>query len=175
MTLIARDLGERTAAVVQRGRVSRAERCRELESVQVESPNADLDEVERLEARAAASASASVQGFQVQQTELLQIIILKHCPYSEYCRKLHRIADSSRLAVALRKFFPSLGSGLGVPGTGGQDWGKRYWRCDSERADVKTDAFRLVKALDDLPLGRSRKSTPNFGRLGRTRHEHAMV
>ncbi|KAI1787766.1 hypothetical protein LXA43DRAFT_1184274 [Ganoderma leucocontextum] len=119
--------------------VSLAERCRKLESLEVEFESVDASELARLEARADACASP--------QTELRRIVF---DPVTDFRQKL-RVADPSRLAAALRKMFPNLTSGLEMlqeETRAGSVSLYRGWYLD----EMKTDEFRLLKALDDLHL-----------------------
>ena len=127
--------------------VSLAERCRKLESLDIEFETVDAGELARLEARADAAACACAS----PQTELRGIAF---DPYTDIRQKL-RVADPSRLAVALRKLFPNLVGGLEMlkkePRAGERSVTYRHWLS----CDMDTDAFRLLKALDDLHLGGS--------------------
>ncbi|KAI1781929.1 hypothetical protein LXA43DRAFT_1154649 [Ganoderma leucocontextum] len=119
--------------------VSLAERCRKLERVDVEFECVDASELARLEARAADACASP-------QTELRRIVF---DPDTGFCQQL-RVADPSRLVAALRKTFPNLTSGLEMLQEETWEGSVRYrdWYPD----DMKTDAFRLLKALDDLHL-----------------------
>ncbi|KAI1787770.1 hypothetical protein LXA43DRAFT_1064103 [Ganoderma leucocontextum] len=119
--------------------VSLAERCRKLERVDVEFECVDASELARLEARAADACASP-------QTELRRIVF---DPDTGFCQQL-RVADPSRLVAALRKTFPNLTSGLEMLQEETWEGSVRYrdWYPD----DMKTDAFRLLMALDDLHL-----------------------
>ncbi|KAM5530357.1 hypothetical protein V8D89_015976 [Ganoderma adspersum] len=147
--------------------VSLGERCRKLESLDIEFEHVSGRELAQLEKRADASAACASP-----QTALRRIV--KVNPYTDFCQKLrvedhqqkwknilracryclksgyfYTFADDPpRLAAALRKFFPNLRGGLEIlrGGSGGRPVVYRDW----DPSNMGTDAFRLLKALDDL-------------------------
>ena len=119
-----------------------AERCRKLETFYIEFESVDLGEMERLEARAADCT---------EPQRALRRIVVKPC--TDHSMTL-RLADPVRLATALRKIFHNLTGGLGAPLEGGTAGPLRYRHW--EPTSMKTDAFRLLKALEETDLGVNR-------------------
>lgn len=118
--------------------VSIGERCRKLESLEIEFANVGARELARLEKRADAACASP-------QTALRRIV--KVNPYTDYGQNF-RVKDPLRLVAALRKLFPNLRGGLEImwAAPGGMPVLYRDWHPST----TDGDAFRLLKALDDL-------------------------
>lgn len=124
--------------------VTLMERCRKLESVDIEFADVDARMLAQLEAR----ADACMRGAS-PQTALRRIVF---DPRSDFRHSL-RVEDPPRVAVALRmrKLFPNLRSGLEVlQGESGE--GSVAYRDWNSASSINLDAFRLLKALDDSQL-----------------------
>ena len=119
--------------------VSLGERCRKLESLDIEFENVGQRKLAQLEKRADAACASNSP-----QTALRRIVKIN--PYTDFCLKL-RVEDPYRLTAALRKFFPNLRGGLEIlrRGSGQRPVVYRDW----DPTNMDTDAFRLLKALDE--------------------------
>ncbi|KAI1782297.1 hypothetical protein LXA43DRAFT_1087570 [Ganoderma leucocontextum] len=113
--------------------VSLAERCRKLQSLDIEFEDVSVDELARLEAHADACASP--------QTALRRIVF---GPDTDFRQNL-RLADPSRLAAVLQKLFPNLKGGLEMlqEETGEGLARDRGWQPN----EMEMDTFRLLRAL----------------------------
>ncbi|KAM5545286.1 hypothetical protein V8D89_001397 [Ganoderma adspersum] len=158
--------------------VALAERCRSLESVDVEFDSVGADELARLEARASRCSASGPWGTSTvpqSQTALRRIVVdISGRPRSEYdgrdleYHKRLRIAEPSRLAAALRTLFPNLRGGLGPEEQERMHMSaakrRRYSGCrwpwgPARDAEAEMDALRLLKALNAYGVHPRRAAT----------------
>ncbi|PIL23183.1 hypothetical protein GSI_14492 [Ganoderma sinense ZZ0214-1] len=120
--------------------VALAERCRALESVDVEFKSVSAGELARLEAHADACTEP--------QTALRRIAF---DPDSDFC-DMFCVEDPERLAEALARLFPNLRSGLEMVETEpeGESGETAVTYRGWHRSRMDTDAFQLLEALDDV-------------------------
>ncbi|KAI9058975.1 hypothetical protein FKP32DRAFT_1680301 [Trametes sanguinea] len=119
-----------------------AERCRSLELLKIDIADVSEDELQALEARAAAIASSG-------DTQPCLQTRLRNLVFAHGDRCLHlALPDVERLARALRRLFPMLEG----PGESAQDWStrrrpmKHAWTSEQRN----TDAFRLMERLNEV-------------------------
>ena len=126
---------------------SLAERCRKMEVLDVEFDGVD--------ARARWRSSRRARPPALRRRRGCGAFFLEGAHRrTDLCQKL-RLADPARVAAALRKLFPNVESRLEMVGGGGTEEDPeavkyRNWSA----AEMRTDMFRLMKALKDSHLDR---------------------